>query len=332
MLDGIPAVLATARLAVPVRGRPVAVSPRADVVSVLLPGSSTYGHRFALVDVPDGRLRLVAWGAGPRWWPPGGGFSPDGSKLLIRRWRRLVAVDIRTGRAAFVAFDQRPGPFGWLDDGRVAFIDRRGRFRAVRIGGRPTSLGFTLPADAAPDVTWSPNGRYVLFARRCAVHLRDLRTGATRSLGSRVAGFDPGPGPWAPDSKHVLLPRGLWENHCQTLWRYTQILATIHDVGLRHVSDVAGWNFSWSPDARVVVSTGGTTGNSVALLQGASVFSLRQRLRAPIFRNRVAGAAFLTTGGWLVHERYSAAATDRTFQEFADAPTYAARLSPRRRR
>jgi dipeptidyl aminopeptidase/acylaminoacyl peptidase len=325
-------VLATRRLPLPLGVRPVAASPQADVISVLLPGGATYGRRFGVVDVPTGRLRIVAWGAGPRWWPAGGEFSSDGSKLLIRRWRRLVAVDIRTGRAAFVAFDQGPGPFGWLNDGRVAFIDRRGRFRAVRIGGRPKSLGFTLPRDAAPDVTWSPNGRYVLYARRCAVHLLDLQAGTTGSLGSRVDGFDPAPGPWAPDSKHVLLPRGFWENHCRRLWRYPQTAATIHDVALRRVGEVSGWDFTWSPDGRVVVSTGGTTGSSVALLQGAGVFSLHRRVAATIFPNRVSGPAFLTANGWLVHERYLAAADDRTLEKYAAAPTYASLLIARWRR
>src|ERR687888_326455 len=83
------------------------------------------------------RVRILTWGAGPSAFAVGGEFSPDGRLLLFRRWRRLLAVDVETGRVSFVADDPAPGALGWLSDGRVAFVDRRRRLMFVRPGGRP---------------------------------------------------------------------------------------------------------------------------------------------------------------------------------------------------
>lgn len=331
-VDRTGRVVETMRLALPRGAVPVGVARHADRVSFVVPGTTAFGRRFGVVDLRSRRARILTWGAGPRSWAAGGQFSPDGSKLLIRRWRKLVAVDVHTGRVTLVATDPSPRPFEWLDDGRVAFIDRGGRFRAVRVGSAATSLGFTLPSGASAEITWSPNGRFVLYGHRCAVHLVDLRTGRTRSLRSHTAGFDAAPGPWAPDGKHFVLPRGFWEHGCRSFGRYPQTTATVHDLVLRRVAVVAGFSFTWKPDDSVLVTTGGTTGNAVGLSQGASVFSLRHRRRAIVFVDRVNGRALLTRGGWLVYQRFAAAATDRNFNEFAPVPVYASLLTLRRRR
>lgn len=288
------------------------------------------GHfRFPVgyVDLRSSRTRILTWGAAGREFAVGGEFSRDGRLLLFRRWRRLLAVDVETGRVSFVADDPATWPIGWLADGRVAFVDRRRRLMVVRPGRRPHPTGFTAADPPGYDdlgrITWSPDGTKVLYGRRCGTWLLDLRTGRRR----RVGGEYTAPGQWSPDGRYFLLPYGTWAESCRLfstpLWGGQEL----HGRGGRRLGSLPGGWSTWSTDGRHLVFFGGVSGTAVTYLQPLSVLNLRTHRLATLFANRNGGSAFLGPGGWLVYSRYdrSRLPPDRV-EKLVPVRTYVARL------
>jgi TolB protein len=285
-------------------GRFAAVRPIARSRGDLLAGSRdgallAYGawrragtYAISILDLRSGRRHYVA-DAADDLFDLTGGFSRDGKSILIRRWHRIFVVDVATWRSTLVGRDVGSSTPTWLDDGRVVYLDRRGREWVVRPGARAARTGLRLPA--ATTATWSPDGRYALYAQRHAIWLRDRHTNRRKRIGRDKRLVPPLRAfTWSPDSRHFLT--------CGCGYNTPPI--SVYDLAGRLLGEVGGWSASWSPDSRYVVAWGGATGSGVAYLQGLSVFSLRRRAAAELVGSRVAGAGYAGPGGWIVYPRY----------------------------
>lgn len=135
------------------------------------------GHKLWLYDFATGKETPLAAGPGA---DDTASFSPDGKLLAFQRDRReLRVLDLATGkdrRLAQVLLDNPPlgshRPFVWSPDGRWIAVFGYGErmFRNVLLvplqgedGGEPRPVSF-LAHTNADDVTWSPDGTFLLFA------------------------------------------------------------------------------------------------------------------------------------------------------------------------
>ena len=139
-------------------------------------------HKLWLYDFATGEETPLAAGPGTDDTPR---FSPDGKLLAFQRDRReLRVLDLATGkdrRLAELLLDNPPlgsdRPFAWSPDSRwIAILDYGARmFRNIVLvplvgdqpggepGGEPRQVSFLAHANA-DQVTWSPDGRFLLFA------------------------------------------------------------------------------------------------------------------------------------------------------------------------
>jgi dipeptidyl aminopeptidase/acylaminoacyl peptidase len=210
-------------------------------------GVSPDGRRLALVEVvptpspvqvevvvmdTEGRVELRA--AFPREWTTGRvRWSPDQSQLVVRRsvsgvpQLSLLGLDgVEVGLAARGDPSQAGNSTGWGDSfdwssrGVLAFLGTvpdgcflkcRSELFVVRPGDAPRRI---TGGGAGSQLSWSPNGRWIAFARRTR---RNYFYGGdifiARSDGSRVrrvthrTGFAPS---WSPDGKRIaFLRRGV---------------------------------------------------------------------------------------------------------------------------
>ena len=280
----------------------------------------SHGYSVGVIDLRRARIRTLATGLTPFY--PTAPLAPEGDAILVRRWTRLYRVEIETGRTTFVAAGATAEPAGWLSNGRVRFVDRDGRLVDASAGGRLRSTGLVLPRKLRSYVSWSPGGRYVLYARDCATRLRDLRNGKDR----RVAG--PAiPGAWSPDGLRFFLATASWEDHCTipstALWGGF----SVRDVRGRGIfGDWSGFP-AWSSDGRFVTVNGGVSGTEVGYLQPLSIVRLRTGTFVPLLQNRLAGIALAGPGGWILYGRFPAGASPEVAD--ARASLYLARLAPR---
>jgi tricorn protease len=130
-------------------------------------------HKLWLYDFATGEETALAPGPGADDTPR---FSPDGKLLAFQRDRReLRVLDLATGkdrRLAEVLLDNPPlgsdRPFAWSPDGRwIAVLGYGARmFRNVLLvpldGGEPRPASFLANVNA-DQVTWSPDGTFLLF-------------------------------------------------------------------------------------------------------------------------------------------------------------------------
>jgi Tol biopolymer transport system component len=235
-----------------------ALSPDGSLAAYVLRQGA---HRFELgaVDVASGTHRLLVRSATLSPLDEEGIFSPDGRELLFRRWARLEAVDVRTGRVRTVVSHAGQGSYYWLRDGRVAYLDRDGRLDLTRPDGKPRALGVRLSPDEmyAP----SPDGSRVLYQSASRIWLLDRRRRRRRPLGH---GLSIQPGSWSPDGRRFALVRGAFSAQS---WQSPDTI--VYDAaGHRRVNllgvrerDAESFTVSWSTDARwllVVPAYGGT--------------------------------------------------------------------------
>ena len=282
--------------------------------------SPSHAYSVGVIDLRRARIRRLASGTTPFY--PAAPLSPEGDAILLRRWTRLYRVDVATGRTALVARGAAGEQAGWLSRGRVRFVDRRRRVVDAAPGGSIRPTGLVLPRKLRGLVTWSPGGRYVLYARDCATWLRDLRSGEERRIAGPAI-----PGAWSPDGLRFFLTSAGWTEHCTTASTALWGGFSIRDVRGRGIAgDGAGYP-AWSADGRLVTVNGGVSGTEVAYLQPLSIFRLRTRTFVPLLRNRLDGTALAGPGGWILFSRFPANASP----ERAEVPSsmYLARLAPR---
>jgi len=131
-------------------------------------------HKLWLYDFATGHEERLAAGPGV---DDTAFFSPDGKLLAFQRDRReLRVLDLATGkdrRLVQVLLDSPPvgseRPFAWSPDGRwIAVLGYGERmFRNILLvpaeGGEPRPVSF-LANTNADDVTWSPDGTFLLYA------------------------------------------------------------------------------------------------------------------------------------------------------------------------
>ena len=278
-------------------------------------------HRYSVgvVDLARARIRILA--SGLTAFYPSAPLAPEGDAILVRRWTRLYRVDISSGRRSYVASGAAAEPAGWLAHGRVRFVDRRGRLVDTSATGL-RATGLVLARKLRSYVSWSPGGRYVLYARDCATWLRDLRSGHERRIAGPAI-----PGAWSPDGRHFTTTAADWLDHCTIPWTALWGGFSVWDVHGRGIGG-SGTGFpAWSADGRSVTVNGGVSGTAVAYLQPLSVFRLRDGTTVPLLRNRLDGTALAGPGGWILYGRFPAGANP----EGPDVrgSLYLARLAPR---
>jgi Tol biopolymer transport system component len=255
------------------------------------------------------------------------GFSDDSRQLLARSARTLVAVDVRSGARRVVGHGVPWGPAGWLKDGRVAFIDGQRRLvYAGRDGLHVTH--FRASHVLYSDPSWSPDGRYIVYARRCSVWMLDLRTGERRKIAGskRGHGYVSGssPGPWSPDGRYILLQTGSWSDRCTYFEGMRSDWSVRRADGRRVGRFETGGGAAWSTDSRSLLGFPYVTGTDVGKFFPLTLFSLRSGRGATLLSDRFTGRAFLGPGGRLVYGRYLSM-SDRDGR----ARLYTARLSLR---
>jgi WD40-like Beta Propeller Repeat len=135
---------------------------------------------LSLLDLKTNRMEAVARPRSPAY-EPSALFSPDGRRLLYRDGNRLVAHDLESGREALVG-RTRSDAFTWLRDGRVVFFDR-GRIKMTRPGEEPHALTGIPRVDR---FAIAPDGRRLVYDRRCETFLLDRRTGRRRRLSGHL--------------------------------------------------------------------------------------------------------------------------------------------------
>ena len=228
-------------------------------------GAGDFRGSAGVVDIRSGLVRVVVRGVevdAAEDRP----LSSDGLRLLVRRRDGIWSIDVRTGARTRVVGPGRVGRYGWLDDGRVAFLDARRRLLFVRPGARPRYAGFTAPR--GPGLaTWSPDGQHVLYTRGCRLWLLDRSTG-TRGPLHRPHAYDAAPGAWSPDSRHFVAPIGDWYRSCTRFEGSPNGGAEVWDVSGREIGSAMG-AYRWSSDGTLLLSEGGTTGSEGHVPAGA---------------------------------------------------------------
>jgi hypothetical protein len=116
-------------------------------------------------------------------------WSPDGSRLLVLGRDRLVLLRGRDG-AATTRREQGVTAAAWAPDGRLAILRTRGPRSELVVDGR---VRFSAAAAGAfADLTWSPDGRWLLLSIPQAdqwLFLRARGRGGIRAVANVSAQF-----------------------------------------------------------------------------------------------------------------------------------------------
>ena len=282
--------------------------------------SAHHVYSVGVIDLREARIRRLASGASPFY--PSAPLSPEGDAILLRRWSRLYRVDIATGRTTFIASGAAGESAGWLSHGRVRFVDRRGRLVDTTARGRIHRTGVVLSRKLRSYVSWSPGGRYALYAHDCATWLRDLRTGRERRIAGPAI-----PGAWSPDGLRFLLTTAEWIDHCSSAWTALWGGFSVRDVRGRSILGYGNGYPAWSADGRLVTANGGVSGTAVAYLQPLAIFRLRTGTFVPLLRDRLDGTALAGPGGWILYSRFPSSANPNGPE--VRSSMFLARLAPR---
>jgi WD40 repeat protein len=244
-------------------------------------------------------------------------LSPTGRWLSLTRGNLVLAVDTTTGAMRRIGWATARDGLTWLNDGRLAFFDSHGSLVAARVGGRTEVLVRRVLRGPSAPPTVSPDGRYVLFARNCSVWLLDRRSGTTRNVApvwrERPSGasndrFGRAPGVWSPDSRHYFVTNGSWGYRCTVFSHGLDNSGRVRDVSGHDLLDSPGGWPSWGADGKVLLLNGGATGMAISYEQPLYVFDLRTRRTTLLLHGRLAGTAWAGPGGWVLYDRYDAAA------------------------
>jgi hypothetical protein len=261
-----------------------------------------------VIDLVRGTVRFVgAVGASPS----GVQLSPDASGLMFRRRSTLrifhLATDVVTVAEHGVA---RAGAWWWLDDGRVAYVNRHRRLLIGMPGHRPHRTGVTIPRAAGrPRFLLSAlavsddASRAVYTDGRCRVHRVNLETHAARVVA--LQSFAPLRA-WAPDGSHFVLTRvGSGCNGAQFReFLYDRKGHQLAAVTPRDFSLSTGHHVTWSSDSKWILIRVEPTGTMVAGFQDLLAAYVPTHTVTKVVSGRVASDAFAGPGDRTVLSRY----------------------------
>jgi TolB protein len=175
------------------------LSPDGSLVSFVRVGGG-YGFGIGVRSLVTGKSRILARSASLSPYGEQAIFSRDGRELVFRRWARLEAVDLATGRVRVVADHVSERDYIPLDGGQVAFVTHGGRIALVGSGRGVHPIAVRLQPDAA--YAPSPDASRVLYASSGRTWLLDRRTGRRRVV---AVGMPPSPASWSPESDRFAL-------------------------------------------------------------------------------------------------------------------------------
>ncbi|HEX6699129.1 MAG TPA: hypothetical protein VF101_00205, partial [Gaiellaceae bacterium] len=175
------------------------LSPDGSLVSFV---HTRGGHGFevGVRSIVTGVSRIVV--RSEALWPydEEGIFSRDGRELLFRRWDRLMAFDLSSGRTRTLAVRVPQRPYFALDGRSVAYVSSGGRVAVVEPGRTPHPIAVRLHPDAA--YAPSPDGARVLYESAGRTWLLDRKNGRRRVI---AVGLPPQLGSWSPDGRRFAL-------------------------------------------------------------------------------------------------------------------------------
>jgi dipeptidyl aminopeptidase/acylaminoacyl peptidase len=252
---------------------------------------------LALLDLRTNRLRPFATPRTPRA-EPYAFFSPDGRQLLYRAWDRLLVRDVVTRHLTWVG-RSASGDFSWLQDGRIVFLDDRGRLQVVRPGAAPRPLA-GVPRMERFAIT--SEGRRLLYDRRCETYLLDRRSGRRKRLSGHL--FVPRRA-WAPNGSYFMLQ---WAEECDRknggIWAYHSSDVLFSANGTR-LAEPGGRGATWSRDSKLVLVYPHQTGTAVTGTQGLVAIEPRRRRESTLLPTGNAySEAFVGPGRWIVFTAY----------------------------
>jgi Tol biopolymer transport system component len=206
-------------------------------------------------------------------------WSPDGSRLLAWRYRRVPAISVVNSDGsvgARVAVDVAGEP-RWSPDGKwVAFQRGREIYVAGADGRRVHRLATkAVPANMGTGIDWSPDGMRLVYIGavkgRYGVFVVPTSVKAPGPAVPIVL-FQPGAPPgrvpaWSPDGSTIALETG-----------FDISLVNPDGTGLRHLP-AQGYVYGpvWSPDASKLAFTGGNS-NYVINADGTGLKQLPGRV------------------------------------------------------
>ena len=271
---------------------------RLAVVSVR---AGRYSRRLAALDLTTGTRRWIGTSASPWWEEPR--LDPNGRQLLYRRWRQLWSVPVVGARPRMVADDVGAGPYRWLRDGGIAYLD--GGRRVVRVS--PTGQVRRTSLSRAPlgAVAIAPDGQRVLYAKGCDVWLENLRTGRARRFAH--AHFAPTGESWSPAGNRIALAASSYGQGCGVEdfdWYHAG--TALFDLRGAQLDSLRGQVVGWSADARFLITSGGVTGSSVGGVQPLFLDDLRTGRQSTLMSTASTGQAWVFAGDQIVFGRFDA--------------------------
>jgi dipeptidyl aminopeptidase/acylaminoacyl peptidase len=279
------------------------LTPDGRLAALSLPTGSRYAYRVAVLDLVTAAVRRFGVAAAPLWWDNSPSFDPTGRRLLYRRWHELHSVSVATGSTQLVARDAGPGPFRWLRDGSVAYVDSHAGLVIRRPDGTSRRHRLRLPKSALPTVAIAPDGRRILYAKDCDVWLENIRSRTVRRFAH--ARYSPTRLSWSPTGSHVALASSWWAD-CDRDFDWYHAGTEVFDGRGRRLDRLPGSTVAWSADGRFLLTSGGVTGTETAALQPLFIDDLRNRRRSTLLASRSTGTAFVFANRGIAFGRYDA--------------------------
>lgn len=272
--------------------------------------------KLAVLDLRLNRTQVIA--RLPHFYRAHALFSPDGKRLLYRLWDRLIVQELTT-KEKTTAARAHWGGFAWLADGRIIFSDG-GRLKFAGADGRP------LPGVPLIDsFAVTPDGRRLLYDRKCETFLLDRKSGRRRRLSGRMFTL---PRSWAPDGTYFVL-QSAEECNPKTgvIWAYHSSDRLYARSG-KLIAELEGRDATWSRDSRHLFVYPHPTGSATYGLEGLVALDPR-RLHESILTpsGNAYSHAFLGPGGWVAFTRYNR--PHRVSYDDEAGGLYVGRIEPR---
>jgi hypothetical protein len=252
-------------------------------------------------------------------------FSPDGNRILFQDGHNLRVMELAEATTSIVAHTKNRYETGyrWLNDGRIAYLNKFRRIAKRWIGHPAHPIGFAISDPAGFD-RWSidPSGRSLLMWNGCGTTLIDLETRTRRTLDDA---FVAERGSWSPNGNRFFLKSGSvydyipYRRHCPHVeggWRGrsldklyrrdgTSITRGKSSVFGESISGGHGHSTSWSKDGRFLLATYQWTGTCVMAYRELHAADMEKRRRDRLLNLRVQGDALGGRDGLVVFSRYN---------------------------